>query len=145
MLLDLPDARYEGQLDYGCGLTSARCVLQFFGKSLSYSDRLNPCPTNGVSPKQLVDCLTLAGLRCAVGTWDIQAIRRLGYPMILFINAEGGDDHYVVARGLERGKVHYFDPDCGLVSKKVEDFVARWHSIDRRGNKLVQGGIAVMP
>ncbi len=143
MILKLPDVRHDKQTLDDCGKTCALCVLEYYGLPASFAERLHPTPNGGVSPKELSDCLTLAGLSTVTGQWTIDMLKRVGVPVIVFINCPGGIDHYCLVSGVSRGRVRFFDPDDGNTSMAVEEFISRWVSIDKRGNKYIRGGIGV--
>ncbi len=143
MILKLPDVRNPTHPCYACGKVSALCVLRYYGLPDSCADRLIPTPNGGVTPKQLEDTLTLAGLSVVRGKWTVDMLKNIKVPVITFINDKASFlDHYTVFGGISRGRVRFFDPDCGNTSMPLDDYIARWSSIDKHGNLYIRGGIA---
>lgn len=140
-MLRLPDTRTPDQQWYDCGLICAYCVLDYYGKDRQFARRLSPTPTSGVSPRDLANVFHLAGLRVAQGAWELRTLRNLQSPLIAYVNASDGIDHYVVIEGAA-SRVHYFDPDTGRRNIPVDQFLARWHSVDR-GRPVTQHGMMI--
>lgn len=143
MLLNLPDSRLHTDTEYDCGLVCVRSVLEYYGKSLSYADRLRPTPTAGTSPTEIVTCLSLAGLKVVQGTWSLDMMRYAGFPVICAVNATDGVDHWVVIRQAAKSRVYYFDPEAGNKSLPSDTFQDRWTSVGPKSRLLSNFGIGV--
>lgn len=140
-MIRLPDTRFTDQQWWDCGLVCAYCVLDYYEKPRDYALRLYPSPTSGVSPTALAHVFQLAGLKVAQGQWDIKTLRGLQSPLIAYVNADDGIDHYVVIEGAAT-RVHYFDPDYGRKNVPIDRFLTMWNSVDR-GRPVTQHGMLI--
>lgn len=140
MLLDLPDVRQRD--DYDCGEAAADTVFRFLcGRSLSHvalSDAVD-----GLHPSNLEAGLRRAGLAVQSGTMtvaDLQHHTRAGRPVLCPIAHHGG--HWVVVRGVARGKVYYQCPTAGRLSLSLAQWVDAWRDSTRAAHDFDRWGIA---
>lgn len=101
----------------------------------------------GMHPSYLQAAFSLAGLLTCAGSMDPDVLRFAagrGRPVCCLVR-HGDAGHWVVSRGVARGRVYYHDPASGPGSERVEAFVARWVDHDSRGTEFLGYGVAAWP
>lgn len=139
-LIDLPEVKQRGEHD--CGSAVFRCITAYWeGKGRRHkADALY-----GTHPDSLEPEFRRAGYRVLSGEMDLTALKHLtamGWPVACLVKADG-EGHWVVVRGVVRGRVHLMDPIDGLVSVRATDWERDWHDFDRRGTVFRRYGLAV--
>jgi ABC-type bacteriocin/lantibiotic exporter with double-glycine peptidase domain len=140
MLLELPDVRQENGHD--CGEAAACCVARFFGTALL--TRSLASPEDGTHPSALETVFRRAGFAVQAGTMTLADLKHhvaQGRPVLCCVAQHGG--HWVVVRGVGRGKVYYQCPVDGPLSMRAAEFASQWADVTRAGHEFARWGIAV--
>ena len=139
MLLDVPPVMQCA--DYDCGAAAVDCVAQFWGLRprgpAKFSNRVQ-----GMSPDTVEALLRALGLSVLSGNMtvdDLKHLTRTGRPVLCPVDLYGG--HWVVVRGVGRGKVHYHCPTDGPGSMPAKDWAEKWKDVSRGGQEFVRFGI----
>lgn len=138
-MLDIPDVRQ--QEEYGCGAACLDAVFQFFGVRSTAPKRLSNA-VQGMAPDTIEAVLRSGRLDVLSGTMsvtDLQHLTRTGRPVLCCISQAGG--HWVVVRGVNRGKVYYQCPTYGPSVIPVLSWLAGWSDETVRGHVYRQWGI----
>lgn len=139
MLLDIPDVRQAS--DYDCGAACLDAVAQFHGLRVRGPARLANA-VQGMSPDTVEAVLRALGLPVLSGTMavaDLRHLTRTGRPVLCPVARAGG--HWVVVRGVARGKVHFHDPAAGPGAEREADWLAGWRDVARSGAEFARWGI----
>lgn len=139
-LLDLHDHRQVSAHD--CGPTAFRIVCDYFGKA---PPAPVSCTIMGLGPDYLESHLRMAGFAVQFGSMTIADLRHhqeQDRPVICLVNYDG-EGHYIVSRGVSRGRVYFICPTKGSLWLPVLDFQMIWTDVHRLGPTLQQFGIAV--
>jgi ABC-type bacteriocin/lantibiotic exporter with double-glycine peptidase domain len=145
-LLDLPDARQEDA--HSCGPAVVRCLLKFHHVAGATPPA---CPLDGLDPRTLETHLReRVGLSVTAGQMTLDDVAHLcdhARPPILLVSWPGdGCSHYVMGRGVSRGRIYLHDPDVGRRSLPVAEFLPLWTAADGRLSRpLRRWGIAAWP
>jgi len=76
---------------------------------------------------------------------DVPTLKSLtsnGWPVCCLVKSED-TGHWVAVRGVQRGKVHFMDPDQGFRALKTAEWEQNWTDFDRRGTVFRRYGLAV--
>ncbi len=162
-LLALPDVRQAA--DYTCGVASLQAVLVYYGKNFDGERELErACRTDpewGTEPSDMVRVAREQGLDARLETEltfdDLQRYLERGVPVIVDYQAWRDDDgrtpyrdkwedgHYSIVIGLDAEYVYLEDPsligELGRIRR--DEFIERWHDVERSGNRLHQPGIVI--
>jgi predicted double-glycine peptidase len=149
VLCAVPDLRQSET--WNCGEAAVRCVLAYhqFAASVLASVRISS-PIDGVDPLAVERFLAKLGLRTLAGnmkTADLRSLCDSLRPVVTLIHpADAHDSHWVVARGVSRGQVHYQDVAAGPSRCSVGAWEAMWVASDgRRGHPYESWGICAWP
>lgn len=129
-MLAIPDVRQRD--NYDCGPACVKSVEQFYGRNrplVEYVAGLVASPTEGTDPRTVERYLRGLGYCILSGEMTVDLLRHFtdkDWPVIVLTTG-----HYVVARGVARGRVYVQDPDLGPRSIKSEDFAKAWEDHDR--------------
>jgi ABC-type bacteriocin/lantibiotic exporter with double-glycine peptidase domain len=141
-LLSLPLVRQSA--DHDCGLAVFRAVAEYW--QVGSRRPPYPSPLNGTHPDNLEPAFQGAGFAVVSGNMTVPALAamaRLGWPVCCLIKQDGVG-HWVVSRGVQRGRVYVMDPGDGKNRSYPEsEFVSRWHDSYRRANVFERYGLAV--
>lgn len=145
-LLDVPDVR-QGDA-HSCGDAAVDAALATLGVKRPRGTRLAN-PVHGTAPDTVAAVLRAAG--CVVlagpmpgGTADLKHFAGAGCPVLCPIADHGG--HWVVVRGVSRGRVHYHCPVDGALSRPLAEWAARWFdSAAESGHQFERWGVVVAP
>lgn len=149
MLLKIPDIRMETSHD--CGRAAARCVLAFHGivTHVTLSS-----PTDGTDPRELESLFRRMGLHVVSGEMSVADVdwfcgqgKRKGRPVICLVHWPGDEaSHYVVARGVSKGKMWLHDTESGPRSVQLDKWCEAWQAKDGRMSERWRcWGIAAWP
>jgi predicted double-glycine peptidase len=149
---------------YSCGASALQSVLGYYGNIVKEDALILELGTDkeeGTYPENIVEVARNYGLVAGVledlTLQELEQFVKWSIPVIVAYQAwregEGkpyssdwGDGHYSTVIGLDSRNVYLDDPAqfgiVGYLSK--EDFLARWHDVDSKGNKRVRLGIPVM-
>lgn len=141
VLLKIPDIRQRA--DFDCGAAAIEAVCRYYGRKGSKAEKLAN-PVQGMGPDTVEAVLRSLRFRLVTGTMrvsELQHFTRTYTPVICPVADFGG--HWVVVRGVERGRVHYHCPIRGQVTARLEDWEANWTSETAIGVTYENWGIAV--
>lgn len=139
MLLDIPDIRQAD--DYDCGAAALDAIARFHGLRARGPVALAN-PVQGMAPDTVEAVLRSLGLSVLSGTMTVDDLRHLtrsGRPVLCPVAHHGG--HWVVVRGVERGRVYYHCPAAGPAVLREADWLAAWRDTSRTGQRFLQWGI----
>jgi ABC-type bacteriocin/lantibiotic exporter with double-glycine peptidase domain len=139
-LIDVPERRQRAEFD--CGAAVYACITAYWE---GRGRRLKADPLHGTPPDQLEPSFRGAGYNVLSGEMDVATLRALcgqGWPVACLIQSEGVG-HWVVVRGVARGKVHFMDPADGFRSLPESSWQSSWVDTDRRGTVYRGHGLAV--
>ena len=157
--IDLPVVRQSH--NYDCGAAALRSIFQYFGVGPDEEDRfIDLCKTSkseGTHPDDIVRVARQFGFRVEasedLSIHDIIAFISDGKPVICAIQAWGDeedypklkDGHYVVAIGFDNYHIYFEDPSILKTRGHLpyNDFMKRWHDVDRYNQVLHQFGMAI--
>lgn len=142
VLLEIPDVR-QGDA-HSCGDAAIDAALAALGVARKRGTRLAN-PEQGMAPDTLAAVLRAAG--CTVlagpmpgGVADLKHFAAAGCPVLCPIADFGG--HWVVVRGVARGRVHYHCPTSGPRSRPVAEWLTLWHdSTSEGGHQFARWGV----
>jgi ABC-type bacteriocin/lantibiotic exporter with double-glycine peptidase domain len=141
MLLAIPDVRQRTEWD--CGDAVVRAVLKYFG--LRLPDHLLATPEHGTHPAQIQQELLRAGLKTLSGSFRVSQLKVLAAddaPVICAVRHDDGGGHWVVVRGVERGRVYFQCPHMGPRARLEGDWVTNWYDVGMYSEKFELFGIA---
>jgi len=139
-LLDLPAVLQRD--DHSCGAAVFACVTRYWE---GRGRKLKSHPVHGTPPDQLEPAFRAAGYSVLSGELDTAAMRSLtalGWPVCCLVQSDG-TGHWVVVRGVQRGRVYLMDPADGVRSVPVPEWESVWVDSDRRGTVYRRHGVAV--
>lgn len=142
MLLDLPG--YLQKESFDCGSCSCRIVYEFLWKKRplrEFSSLLGTNGLNGTDIRAIEAFFRKEGFAVTVGEMSIEDLRHhanLGRPVICCVK-----DHYLVSRGVYRGRVYVADPATGYDSYSIQEFRNIWFDSERFGFHYYQFGLAI--
>jgi len=93
------------------------------------------CQINGLHPSNFPAVFQRNGFYHCSGAMTVADLKHhtgLGRPVIALVNFEG-EGHWVVVRGVQRGRVHYQCPIDGIESLPVGGFASQWFDTDGHG------------
>jgi len=140
-MIDLPDIRQVDRWDGGYAAVTS--VLQYFGRP-DPDSRCSAFAENDAEPEDVALVIRQHDLNVVYGTMDLLDLKHhcsRGRPTICFVQLND-DSHYIVCRGISRGKVHVQCPQRGRLSIADGEFLRQWWGLTRR-SKHSQFGIAV--
>jgi predicted double-glycine peptidase len=139
-MLDLPDIRQRD--DYDCGSAAVDVVLTFLGVKSKATSLTNA--VDGTHPSAIEAALRRVGLHVQSGTMtsaDLQHHVKLGRPVVCCVSLHGG--HWVVVRGVSRGRVYFHCPTDGTRSVRLSEWFDIWRDSTRAAHDFDSWGIAV--
>lgn len=146
-LLDTPDIRQLGH--YDCGRASAAVILRFHGMpdvdSIGVLGRLPIDRLDGTDPAQMAGWWRANGYSICEGRMDIDLLRHfadVGVPVQMVATIDG-QGHWLVSRGIARGRVYVQDPFAGRGKYTTGEWLGKWYDYNRYGTHFNQWGIAV--
>lgn len=138
-LLAIPDIRQAAAHDCGDAVLFALAAFHGLPTPPAVS-----CPVSGTDPATLEMAARRLGLPVLSGTLtvaDLAHLTRTGRPVLCPVAALGG--HWVIVRGVDRGRVYAHCPVAGPVSAPAAKWVAGWRDTSRAGVEYDRWGIAV--
>lgn len=126
-MLALPDIRQH--TDFGCGAAALEVAYRFaFEIPIPRWVRDLPDPARGVGPDTMELVVRKLFPHYLYGRLDLQTLRQLTRhtPVIALITIGPDIDHWVVASGVTRSRVHFHDPMCGVRSIPIDDWGVTW-------------------
>jgi predicted double-glycine peptidase len=156
-LLDFPDVRQSN--GFTCGCDSLLAVLYYYG--LSYREdklaKLIKTDEEGTDPQPMAALCRKLGFKVDIGKMNIKKLKdyvNRGVPVIVAYQAwrdktspwksDYIDGHYSVVIGYDQNNFILEDPSMlnkGYIPN--EEFLERWHDIDKHGHKYQNLGIAI--
>lgn len=132
MVLDIPD--YRQDTEWGCGETAARCVLAYHRIVTPYP-RVSS-PVDGIDPVALERVFRKLHLRVSAGNYrvdDLQEFCNSRRPPIALVRWPGSSDsHWIVVRGVSRGRVWFHDVESGPGKCRLQEWQSAWSADDGR-------------
>lgn len=123
----IPDVRQK--TNHGCGAACVAALLSFHGLPVRRGLERLAHPAVGMG-EDVVEALLWDAFdgRVMRGTLDVPLLRHLanaGRPTIALVTFEAGG-HWVVVRGVARGRVYYHCPTNGPESRRIPDWLTTW-------------------
>ena len=140
-MINLPDIRQTDRWDGG--YAAVKTVLAYFGQPDPDRSR-PPFTADDVEPEDIARVIRQYDLGVACGEMDLLDLKHncsRGRPTICFVQLDDFS-HFVVCRGVGRGKVYIQCPLRGRVSVADGEFLRQWWGLTRR-SKHSQTGISV--
>ena len=137
MLLVIPDIRQSADYDCGDAVVSALARFHGIGVSGGISNAIQ-----GTDPGTVEAVVRRWGLPVVSGTLtlaDLAHFTKTGRPVLCPVAAFGG--HWVIVRGIDRGRVHVHCPFSGPTSTPSAKWVAEWRDVSRAGHEFDRWGI----
>ncbi|MFC1743919.1 C39 family peptidase [Candidatus Riflebacteria bacterium] len=162
-MLPLPDVRQAW--DYSCGASALQSILVYFGKCWDREDQICKLvkvdPEWGTEPIDIQKGAVEYGLKATIkenlSLADLEKYYKKGIPVIVAYQAwkdeenkkpwaeDWIDGHYSIVIGIDENNVYLEDPsligELGYIPR--EEFLRRWHDIDRQNRKLIHLGIII--
>lgn len=115
------------QLEHAdCGLTCIRMITHYYGKEVSLQTLRKMCDINrlGMSLHDITVCLQALGFETAGVKINVEELRRMPLPAILYWN----QNHFVVLYKIARDgqKFYIADPAQGKLTLNRTDFLRHW-------------------
>jgi ABC-type bacteriocin/lantibiotic exporter with double-glycine peptidase domain len=139
-LIDLPDVRQRA--DHDCGAAVFACVTRYWE---GRGRKIKSHPIHGTPPDQLEPAFRAAGYLVSSGNMTVGDLKHhagQGRPVVCPVQWDGCG-HWVVVRGVARGRVYLMDPANGPTSVTLAEWEACWHDADRRATVYERHGLAV--
>jgi predicted double-glycine peptidase len=143
--------------NYDCGAAALRAVCQYWGVGPEDEDDfIKACETDkqdGTHPDDIIRAARAFGLKAGgregISIEQLKHCIDLHRPVICAIQAwewDSDEGHYVVAIGYDDNHILFQDPSIknnmrGRLS--YDEFLERWHDVDRHGTILRQYGIVL--
>lgn len=126
-MLTIPDVRQR--TDWSCGAACLAALFRFHKRPAPGWVALLPNPDRGTSP-DVMEAALHAGfgrppLRGALDLADLRHLAATGRPVLCAVTW-GGTGHWVVCRGVARGRVGYHCPTDGPGSMRAAEWLAGW-------------------
>jgi len=157
-LINLPHIRQN--TDYTCGAAALMAVLQYYRlydeTEAELAIALNATEDWGTEPEAIVEIASSYGIQAIYKQCTLDEIMEdlhMGWPTIILYQAwsdnfklwknDWDDGHYSVIVGIDHYNVYLEDPslpnEIGYIPR--DEFLERWHDIDKSNNKLIHMGI----
>lgn len=135
--------------EYRCGPVSLEMVLSYDGIPAAKWVRQLANPLTGLEPSTLVAVLTSAyAERTLHGTMTVPLLKSLtqqNRPVIALVTDAEVGGHWVVVKGVFRGKVYLNCPTNGAESLPEKDFVDAWRWGSKSEGLLLRFGAVGFP
>lgn len=145
VMLDIPPVLQRK--DFDCGAACVAAVAEFHGLA-ARGVRGWACPVAGMAPDTMLAALRSLGLSVLAGgpleVTTLRALTKEGWPVICPITRAAGG-HWVVVRGVRRGRVHFHCPTHGASSEPVATWETQWCDSTETGTPFVRWGVAAGP
>ena len=146
LMLVIPDCRQT--TDYGCGRACVDAVAEFHGLRPPRSSPRWANAVQGMAPDTVAAALRSLGLAVlAGGPMEVATLKALvgaGWPVICPVT-RSGVGHWVVVRGVWRGRVYFHCPSWGACSEPVATWESQWRDATDTGTPFVRWGVAAGP
>jgi len=148
--------------NYDCGVIVIQDVLAYYGIDVREDKLIEMLDTDkeGTDPDKIISIAKKYGLKVNDGKATIEKIKESidrKYPVIVVLQAwskdneekddweeEWGEGHYAVAIGYTDDKIIFEDPSSvKRVYLTNEDFMKRWHDVDKYGNEFMNYAIII--
>lgn len=129
-MLDTADLRQKD--DWSCGAVALDVLFRYHGLRLPAPMRSLADPAKGMDPATLELIVRRHLVYVAAGRWDLRTLRAFAArtPVVchVVVRGDGGVpvDHYVVARGVTRTRVHAHCPSRGRYDVPHAEWLAGW-------------------
>lgn len=148
-LLDTPGIGQLGNFD--CGRASALINLTYQSVDPAIAatmvGRLRVSTSDGVDPSELSTWGRAENWHVNEGWMSVSTLKHHAdelRPVILLVTMHG-NGHWIVSRGVSRGRIHFQDPNASRDSMKISEFVSIWHDRNRYGAQFEQWGFVMTP
>jgi len=161
-MIEIPN--YRQTTDYTCGATSLLSILVHYGfcneTEMTLAEKLDTNPGWGTDPADIERVLLEYGFeiesRSGMSFNDLEMMVEAEMPVLVTYQAWSESDqpwnecwedgHYSVVIGMDDENVYLEDPslagEIGYIPR--QEFLERWHDIDRKGNELKQFGLVIL-
>lgn len=145
-MLEIPDCRQRDE--HSCGVACVEAVAEFHGLRVPRNSPKWANSVQGTAPDTVAAALRSLGLSVLAGgpleVGTLKALVAAGWPVLCPVT-RAGHGHWVVVRGVSRGRVHFHDPTDGPASEPVASWEGQWADTTDTGQAFVRWGIAVGP
>ena len=116
-----------------CGIACLKMVCRFYHKiySSQYLSKICGSTTEGVSMLSIKKAASNIGLESECEKIDINSIKRIKSPCILYWN----QNHFVVLYKVKKNRFYIADPGIGLIKYNIEEFKKHWVSTQSDGEE----------
>ncbi len=116
-----------------CGIACLKMVCRFYHKiySSQYLSKICGSTTEGVSMLSIKKAASNIGLESECEKIDINSIKRIKSPCILYWN----QNHFVVLYKVKKNRFYIADPGKGLIKYNIEEFKKHWVSTQSDGEE----------
>ncbi len=148
-LLDTPDCRQRDS--FSCGVTAVETVLRFDGLPVGRWIKQLASPIVGTTAETVVALIhgAYAGdvLAGAMSVPLLKFLTAQGRPVLALVTDPATDGgHWVVVRGIFRGRVHVHCPTNGRESHRAAEFDKNWYLSDFAGGWVLRRyGVVALP
>jgi ABC-type bacteriocin/lantibiotic exporter with double-glycine peptidase domain len=112
---------------YSCGATCLEVLFRFHGVRFPAAYRELSSPEVGMAPETVEAVLRAAFPNVVVARGTVELLRGLtAYTPVLCHAVVGGVDHWVVVRGVARGRVYVHCPARGRGAYPAGEWAAMW-------------------
>ena len=121
---------FKQQKDNECALSCLKMIAAFYGKAISfdYLRSVVPIDPQGISIYNIVQSIKLLDFRSLIiSTQHINLLEKATLPCIMLWR----NNHYVVIYRIEENKVCLADPDKGLLTLSMKEFLEPLKDIEK--------------
>jgi hypothetical protein len=129
--------------DDSCGAAALATVLLMYGTNVSEEEILKEAGKEGwLSFEDIRKSAIKREYRAAGFAGDIELLRQLKYPVIVFLRPEKGAEHFSVFYKIDDKRVYLADPFFGKIGMEIPRFEQIWHT---RSEKLQGSLLLILP
>ncbi len=131
------------QNDASCGAAALATILLMYGEQVSEEEILKEAGKEGwLSFEDIRRSAVKREYRAAGYAGGIELLRKLKYPVIVFLQPEKGAEHFSVFYKIDDKKVYLADPFFGKIEMEIPRFEQVWLV---RSEKLYGSFLLVLP
>jgi len=115
--------------DYSCGASALATLLQMYGASVTEKEILKETAQEGrLSFEDIHKSAMKRGHRAWGFAGSLDTLRRLKYPVIVFLRPEKGEEHFSVLYKIDDKRVYLADPSWGRARMEISRFERLWRT-----------------